>query len=158
MTTQTPADQPLPSTSPPLGMLYTLGYSATGAVRLVEHLVALDVTIVDIRLRADSVRPLWERGTLSAWLGKYYWHQPALGNMNYARHGQPIMLADPEVGLPKLVLHLAQGESLALLCVCAEVEQCHRRLVADLVQARLPGLRVIHLLTSSTPAHQQENQ
>jgi uncharacterized protein (DUF488 family) len=140
-------DQPL---ALPLGTLYTLGYSATGAVRLVEALVALDVTIVDIRSRADSVRPLWERGTLSAWPGKDYWHLLALGNTTDTHRGAPTTLADLERGLPKLVAHLQQGESLALLCVCAEVEHCHRRLVAELVQARLPGLPVIHLLTSST--------
>jgi uncharacterized protein (DUF488 family) len=155
---QIQTSQPHVPAIPPLGTLYTLGYSATSAVRLVEELVNLDVTIVDIRYRADSICPLWERVTLSAWLGKYYWHLPALGNTTYVNQGQPITLADPEAGLPKLIAHLRQGESLALLCVCAEVEHCHRRLVAELVQARLPGLRVIHLLTTSTPAHRKEER
>ncbi len=55
-------------------------------------------------------------------------------------------LAAPAIGIPQVVSRLQRGESLVLLCACAQVTRCHRRVVAELVQAEIPGVPVIHLL------------
>ena len=130
-----------------LGVLYTIGYTACGCSLMLDQLTALDVTIVDIRLKAVSTLPRWDALALSRWLGGYYWHLPALGNLDY-RHEDPtrVTLAAPVIGIPQLVSRLQRGEALALLCACSEVTRCHRRVVAELVQAEVPGVQVIHLL------------
>ena len=129
----------------PLGLLYTLGYAARNAYERIACLVDLDITIGDIRFHPTSSHPWWQQAHLQQWLGGYYWHLPALGNIRYQHRDQAIELAQPEVGLPLVIEHLWRGESLALLCACAEPEGCHRLLVANLVQVHLPTLIVIHL-------------
>ncbi len=124
--------------------LYTLGYHEAGSVTLVETLVALDVTLVDIREFAISQRGCWQGWWLAERFGRYYWHVPELGNVWYQQPGHALRLANPERGLPLLLARLADGEALALMCGCPQVERCHRKLVADLVQERLPCVQVIH--------------
>jgi uncharacterized protein (DUF488 family) len=138
-----PAEAHTPTTSP--RYLYTLGYHEAGAVALVETLVALDVTLVDIGLYALSERGCWQGWWLAERFGRSYWHVPDLGNLGSHQPGEPMRLANPERGLPLLLARLADGEALALLCGCPRLERCHRKLVADLIQERLPRVQVIHL-------------
>jgi hypothetical protein len=125
--------------------LYTLGCHEAGSVALVEALVALDVTLVDIGLYALSERGCGQGWWLAERFGQYYWRVPDLGNVWYQQPEHALRLANPERGLPLLLARLADGEALALLCGCPRLERCHRKLVADLVQERLPRVQVIHL-------------
>lgn len=85
--------------------------------------------------------PDWSGGRLARLLSDRYRHLPALGNRNY-KEG-PIELVDVELGTAQ-VSELLAGQPVILLCVCAEVERCHRRLVAEAVAIGY-GVPVIHL-------------
>ena len=48
--------------------------------------------------------------------------------------------------MPATVAVMTEGASRpCLLCACRTADECHRRLIAEAVQARRPGLRVEHL-------------
>jgi hypothetical protein len=66
---------------------------------------------------------------------------PALGNRNYK--GGPVEIVDLEAGLAQVADRLV-SQPVILLCVCAEVERCHRRLVAEAISVRY-GVSVTHL-------------
>ena len=58
--------------------------------------------------------------------------------------GGPMRLADPQA-LDKLADILVGGDNVLIICGCAHVESCHRRMVATLLAECLPELRVIDL-------------
>lgn len=66
---------------------------------------------------------------------------PALGNRNYK--GGPVEIVDLEAGLAQVAALLVH-QPVILLCVCAEVQHCHRRLAAEAIVARY-GASLTHL-------------
>jgi hypothetical protein len=124
------------------GLLYTFGYSMLGAVSIIEQLVQLDVVIDDIRFSPRSRVHRWRQPYLRNWLGNQYIHLPALGNMHY-NDDQDIELADPVAGVPQVLQQLQVGKHVALMCVCKEYEECHRRNVAELILEQLPDVIVV---------------
>lgn len=121
--------------------LYTFGYSGHQPEKLLALAEQLDAIVADIRFSPRSRVPHWNGGRLAKLLGGRYHHLPALGNRNYK--GGPVEIVDLEAGLAQ-VADLLAHQPVILLCVCAEVERCHRRLVAEAVIARY-GVSVIHL-------------
>jgi len=120
-----------------IGTLYTAGYLAPMAERRIALLMRDARTlIVDIRLETRSRRPEWRGSALKAKWGERYWPLSALGNENYKTAG-PIKLAMPEIGIPIVVEGLQKGCNIILLCACQDESQCHRTLVAKLVQDAL---------------------
>ena len=127
------------------GMLYTFGYAGMhGGGDLRELLGQRVEVVVDVRLRPYSRKRAFSLGTRDTvetapyayrWLG-------GLGNAEYRTGG--MRLARPEE-IEVVVQLLASGTNVALMCACAEVSTCHRRLVAELAGERLPGLAVVHL-------------
>lgn len=111
--------------------LYTLGYSKAKAEHLHAYAQKHDLTVVDVRLSPRSRVAEWNGGRLKALLGARYVHVPALGNINYKSDG-PITLADPEAGI-KTVAALLERGPVVLLCACADVTTCHRRVAAELI-------------------------
>lgn len=96
-------------------------------------LTRLGATLCDIRLSPRSRVPHWRGPALQQLLGARYRHIPALGNVNYKRKkSEPIELADVERGIGEL---LAVTGAVVLLCACADVAHCHRRVVAEHLQA-----------------------
>jgi uncharacterized protein (DUF488 family) len=124
--------------------VYTLGYAQRDSREKLRRLVAGRVEVVDIRYAPHSSRPEWSREYLAAWLGSRYQHLRALGNVNYRSAHLPIQLLDEQVGVLDVMIWLQEGYDVCLLCACADVATCHRRVVADLVQA-VCSCTVVHL-------------
>ena len=122
-----------------IGTLYTLGYASKSAPFILETLLSEPGTLlVDVRMHPGSHRyPEWRAKALERRYRERYVHIPAFGNVHYRTPGQSIQLADPEVGVRWAIPLLHQGRNLVLLCVCKDYEQCHRKVVFDLLTQRL---------------------
>ncbi len=123
----------------PGGKLSTLGYASQNASCILETLLSEPGTLlVDVRMHPGSHRhPEWRAKALERHFGERYVHVPVFGNVHYRTPEQPIQLADPETGVRWAIPLLHQGRSLVLLCVCKDEEQCHRKVVFDLLTLRL---------------------
>jgi hypothetical protein len=99
-----------------------------------------NTALVDIRYNARGRRPEWNSERLRERYGVRYKPLSCLGNKNYK--GGPIQIANPERGIPLLVDALQRGWTLILLCACAEYEQCHRKVVTEMVKAACLGVEV----------------
>jgi uncharacterized protein (DUF488 family) len=121
--------------------LYTFGYNGQQPEKLLALAEQLDTVVADIRFSPRSRVPHWNGGRLAKLLGGRYHHLPVLGNRHYK--GGPVEIVDLEAGLAQ-VADLLAHQPIILLCVCAQVERCHRRLVAEAISARC-GVSVTHL-------------
>jgi hypothetical protein len=125
-----------------IGSLATFGYASKELDVMRELTWALTVNpaarIIDTRLLPrSSWAPQWEHAALSARFGEHYmWRGDWLGNRARCMPGQ-VELANPAKGLAFLVAQLEQGETLILLCACTRYEHCHRKVLYELVKARL---------------------
>ena len=126
------------------GLLYTFGYTMPCAEAIIEQLASLGVLITDIRYSANSRVAKWRKVRLQEQLGGYYLHLQALGNVNYNRPGG-IQLYQPEIGVDLAGERLQQGQHLAFMCVCRELDGCHREVAAQRMLEQFPTLRVVHL-------------
>jgi hypothetical protein len=123
--------------------IYPCGYSAQSLQ--IAELMQTDPTLllIDLRASPNSRMPIWKRSFLiDAYGDRYGWFGETLGNVNY-KNGGPIRLANPVEGIAYLVDLLQQSHNLLLLCGCAHYETCHRRIVVELLQERLPDLEVL---------------
>jgi hypothetical protein len=125
-------------------LLYTFGYTMLCAEAIIEQLVALGVLITDIRYSANSRAAKWRKARLQRQLGEHYFHLQALGNVNYNRPG-PIQLYQAEVGVSLAGERLQQGQHLAFMCMCPQLDGCHREVAAQKMCEQFPALKVIHL-------------
>jgi uncharacterized protein (DUF488 family) len=121
--------------------LLTIGYTEENAQERIDaFLVNERAMLVDIRL---SARSRWNghfgKGALEKRYKKQYVHIPEFGNVNYrpGDRGKGIELAWPDLGLKQIMPLLRSGHSLMLLCACKDYEQCHRKVVYDLIMAKL---------------------
>lgn len=142
----------------------TIGYEATTPAALLDALRAARVeTVVDVRALANSRRPGFAKGALSATLagaGIGYRHLRALGTpaegRAAARSGQPAAMrrifaahlagTEAQAALAELS-DLARRQRVCLLCLEADPARCHRTLVAEAV-----GLPVVHLAPAGAGA------
>lgn len=124
----------------------TIGYSGLSAEDLREYAEQKNAIIVDTRLKPLSRIPDWRKSTMIARFYdngfSRYTHIDELGNLNYK--GGPIEIKDLEAGLPKVKALLDAGFVVILLCVCRDVERCHRSVVAAALAERY-GVSVRHL-------------
>ncbi len=106
-----------------IGKLFTLGYAAPSATCILETLLSKTGTLlVDVRLHPGShCYPAWRAKALELSFGERYVHVPAFGNVHYRSPEHPIQLADPAAGVRWTM----------------DYEQCHRKLVFDLLTLRL---------------------
>ena len=120
--------------------IYTLGYSGRTPEQVEWAALLRSAVLVDVRLRPRSRDPAWTAGRLRAALGDRYVHLRGFGNLNYRGDG-PIRLADFAGALAELRdwLDRTGGENVMLLCVCRDVETCHRRVVAERLAEALGG-------------------
>jgi uncharacterized protein (DUF488 family) len=144
--------------------ILTIGYEAATPAALLDALRAARVaTLVDVRALANSRRPGFAKGALSAALegaGIGYLHLRALGTpaegRAAARSGQPAAMrrifaahlagTEAQAALANLS-DLARRQRVCLLCLEADPARCHRTLVAEAV-----GLPVVHLAPAGTGA------
>lgn len=117
------------------GTLHPLGYHEPHAEEQLHHLMSdSGMLLIDIRYRARApYSRVWTKKALTAAYPERYLHMRDLGNINYQNPQLPIQLANPLRVLPQCVGLLQAGFSLVLLCACKEYEQCHRKMVYELL-------------------------
>jgi uncharacterized protein (DUF488 family) len=124
------------------GQLYTLGYSGWKLDEFCAQIEAVNALLFDIRFSPNSRAPQWAQKNLRTKLQEKYVHVRDLGNRNYK--GGPVDIVDYDAGKALVDSHLRTGNSVILLCVCADVTQCHRLQVATQLEADLK-VTAIHL-------------
>lgn len=141
------------------GTLVSVGYEGRDATELTQQLGQLGVSVVaDVRLNAISRKRGFSKTALRGELehaGIDYVHLPALGNprdnRDGFRAGSPAAhqryqhaLAAPEAvaALDELVALLADGV-VAVICVEADHEICHRSRVIAAIRERMADLTVV---------------
>jgi uncharacterized protein (DUF488 family) len=137
------ANTPLP--------ISTIGYRQANATKQIEDLVAQGYHLVDIRMRAGSrYKPAYNLRQLCQRFGLIYHRLRELGNVNYPH--KPFVLVDQEAGIAKAlrILQMEGVKGIILLCACANWQDCHRSLVADLLLEQIPDAVVIHLHADGT--------
>jgi hypothetical protein len=97
--------------------------------------------LCDIRFSPHSRNPQYTQRQLQARFGERYRHVPALGNRHY--RGGEIDIVDYAQGQQEIAAYLQDWFAVVLLCVCAEVQTCHRKLVAERLSLHL-GYACIH--------------
>lgn len=146
----------------PIKTLHTIGYELATPPTFIAVLQDAGVeTLVDVRAAARSRRPGFAKSRLAANLngaGIRYLHLPSLGTPAEGRaaaragkHGEMqevfrehLNTALAQLGLATLTELVRSGQQVCLLCLEAKPEHCHRSLVAEAVESRLP-VRVVHL-------------
>jgi len=140
--------------------LWTIGYERLRPPELIAELEAAGVErLLDVRFRPQSRRSGMSKTRLGAHLAEHgiaYEHRRGLGTPpeirwyfkysrvaegreRYAAH----LRAQPE--LVALADELPSAPRTALLCLEADPAACHRRVIAELLAERIPGLRVTDL-------------
>jgi uncharacterized protein (DUF488 family) len=142
--------------------VWTIGYERLLPDALVNELrTARIARVIDVRFRPQSRRPGMSKTRLSQLLGDHgiaYEHRRALGTPPDLRHlfhagrtaeAAAAYRAHVEATAPEaldaLAAELEHAPPTALLCLEAEPAVCHRRVLTDALQARLPDLRVVDL-------------
>lgn len=144
--------------------LYTIGFTQKRAETFFELLRSHGVRrLVDIRLRPDGqLSGFARKDDLPYFLdrladGCQYVHLPELAptkeiltdyreDKDWSRYVQRFEAMMDERGIPQ-ALDRAEFEAAACCLLCSEAtpEQCHRRLVAERLAARWPGVEIVHL-------------
>lgn len=142
--------------------LWTIGYERLLPEELVAELEAAGVQrLIDVRFRPQSRRAGMSKTRLGERLGDHgiaYEHRRSLGTPPDIRHlfrtnqlaaARERYTAHVEATaageLDALAAELPRAPRTALLCLEADPAACHRRLVAEALARRLPGLQVIDL-------------
>jgi uncharacterized protein (DUF488 family) len=144
--------------------LWTIGYERLLPDALVNELRVAGVKrVIDVRIRPQSRRPGMSKtrlGDLLAEHGIAYEHRRALGTppdirvhfrakrLEQARSAFRTHLeasASDELEALTAELSKPRATPTALLCLEADPAECHRRVVAEALQARLPRLQVTDL-------------
>jgi len=124
------------------GRLATFGYSGLLHALALREFLGSDVDIVvDVRLRAWSSNPAFSAATprtVEA-AGYEYMHLPELGNAEYRTGGMRIANLEAIETVLDLV---AAGQTVALMCACADLATCHRLVLAEEAIRRVPSLEV----------------
>lgn len=145
-----------------MATLCTIGYERLLPLELVAELRAAGVErLIDVRFRPQSRRAGMSKTRLGELLGEHgiaYEHRRALGTPpdirffyksgkvaeGTARFREHVE-ANAAGELDALAAELDAGPLTALLCLEADPACCHRRVIADRLRARRPGLRVVDL-------------
>jgi uncharacterized protein (DUF488 family) len=142
--------------------LWTIGYERLLPLELVAELEAAGVErLIDVRFRPQSRRAGMSKTRLGELLTDHriaYEHRKTLGTPPDIRslfragrieEGAPAFREHLErtaaAELDALAAELPRGPRTALLCLEAEPERCHRRVVAECLRARRRDLDVIDL-------------
>lgn len=129
-------------------VLYTIGYGGRQPWVFFSLLPA-ECELIDVRVSPRGWHASYCRESLlERFRGRYFWYR-SLGNVSdSADVWQPPLgcAFSTEEALETVGVHVTHSlRPLVLLCAEADPQHCHRRLVAEAVAARVPGLRVVHL-------------
>jgi uncharacterized protein (DUF488 family) len=111
---------------------FTTGYTGKSVEQLPALLDFYDAVLADIRFAPVSRHLQWTKNYLSLMLKNRYRHVAALGNRNYKTHDK-IQIHNLEIGIR---LTESWNANVILLCACAELESCHRRVVKGELEKR----------------------
>ena len=142
--------------------LFTIGYERLLPPELVNELTVAGVgRLIDVRYRAQSRRPGMSKTRLSELLGDHgiaYEHRRALGTPPDIRwffkhrreaEGREQFRAHIEENareeLDALAAELDRAPATVLMCLEAEPDGCHRRVLAEQLRTRRPDLEVVDL-------------
>jgi len=145
-----------------MARLFTIGYERLLPPELVNELGLAGVKrLIDVRFRPQSRRPGMSKtrlGELLAEHGIAYEHRKALGTPpdirwhfkhGHEAEGRELFRAHVEehaaAELDALAAELDHAPPTVLMCLEAAPEGCHRRVIAEQLRARRPGLEVIDL-------------
>jgi uncharacterized protein (DUF488 family) len=148
--------------NPSLPTIWTIGYERLLPAELVAELQAARIErLIDVRFRPQSRRPGMSKTRLGESLADHritYEHRKPLGTppdirwlfkAGRAGEGAPAFRTHLEEHaaheVDRLAAELPGGPRTALLCLEADPATCHRRVVAEALAARVPGLRVVDL-------------
>jgi uncharacterized protein (DUF488 family) len=124
----------------------TFGYAGLRGADDLRELLGDEIDLViDVRLRVWSGTRTWSTGTaatVEAAGYRYLW-LPEAGNRAYRTPGA-VEIADMKVAIEMILDRVAAGDRVALMCVCRDVRTCHRLVLADELQRRVPDLAVVH--------------
>ena len=127
--------------------IYELGYDYFGSRPYLDQLMQdPKVLLIDTRYSPRG-KANWTGDVLRQAFGKRYrWSGATLGNKNYwaARKGAPISIVNLDAGVAALKYYLEKGYDLVLLCVCADYQACHRKVIVDALVKRLPEVEIVH--------------
>lgn len=128
-----------------MNTIYTIGYANITAAALKAFAQAKGALVVDTRFSPHEADAQWELDQLQAFFGSRYLHIGAFGNANYQHTmgHRRIVIADAVAGA-KIVLPLLEQQPIILMCVCANYQTCHRKVVAEYLQP-LSGAPILHL-------------
>ena len=124
------------------GKIIPFGYADGGVVGLERLMADPSTYLVDIRLVARSTWQAFNKQSLQARFRERYIHMPELGNVNYSHRDQPIQIAYPDRGIPRLMNGIDQGYTIVLMCGCKQYELCHRHTVVSLLIQVRPDVLV----------------
>jgi uncharacterized protein (DUF488 family) len=142
--------------------LWTIGYERLLPPQLVAELEAAGVQrVIDVRYRPQSRRPGMSKTRLGDLLGDHgiaYEHRKALGTPPDLRHDfhagrieraragyREHVEATAPGALAALAAELEHGPRTALLCLEEDPAACHRRVLCEALEQRLPRLEVVDL-------------
>ena len=145
-----------------MNTIWTIGYERLLPPELLAELQAAGVErVLDVRFRPQSRRPGMSKTRLGDMLGDHgiaYEHRKALGTPPdirhefHAGHIEPARIAfrahveaTAADALAQLADELERGPRTALLCLESEPAVCHRRVLTEVLAARVPGLEVVDL-------------
>ena len=111
---------------------YTTGYTGKRVEQLPALLDYYDAVLADIRFAPHSRHLEWTRNYLALMLKERYRHVAALGNRNYKTHDS-IQIHNLEIGIRLIG---SWEKNVILMCACAELENCHRRVVKAELERR----------------------
>jgi len=119
--------------APPTGLkFYTTGFAGKEINDLKPMLERLDAILIDVRFSpSESERLRWRQIYLKALLREKYRHVTHLGIRSTRAGGGDIHHLD--LGIKIL---LSFGSNAVLMCECAEIADCHRRLIAEELRRR----------------------
>ena len=142
--------------------LFTIGYEKLLPPELVNELQLAGVErLIDVRYRAQSRRPGMSKTRLGQMLADHgiaYEHRKALGtppdirwffkNKREAEGREQFRAHVEETAaeeLDALAAELDHAPATALMCLEADPAGCHRRVLAEQLRRRRPGLEVVDL-------------
>ena len=121
--------------------IYTVGYNVWSFYEFKIKIEELgNILVVDVRYSPKSFNPFWIKSNLKKHFN--YTHISDLGNVNY-KNGKPIKIHNLDKGCAKL-LKLIGFDDCILLCACANVEECHRKVIVEKLQT-MTICEIIHL-------------
>lgn len=136
-----------------MNKVYSVGYGTYGSEQYIAQLMSNPaMLLIDSRYKPHSWRPEWRQEALRSKYGaRYRWAGRYLGNTAYntrQRIGDKpypvtISIADIETGIRGLMLYLAEGHDLILLCQCPDYNVCHRKVLVEALKERLPSVEVV---------------